>query len=347
MNAHKAYTLTSGTSGTIRSLGNVDNDQLVNLIVQDAKAAASYVKKLAPHFKGSTTATTLANIYTWVATHLKYKEDGFAQVGKMPPRLLADGVADCKSLSIFCSSILQNLNIPHKLRFVSYEAADPRPSHVYLMVGTTALDPTMAILEGSNTLGKEVPYKYKKDFEMTYNTINGIPLNAGMVSGISPKRVLYAPARAAYIALLRINFRNWAYLLYKYNQKHPTELKNKWQSGFGGNYADLLANIDKGRNKRRILGYTQHRGVNGPQLAAILASAATIMTGLSNIIATAKKETGVDENTLIDNGVVLSTGGGGNNGGNGGGDGNNGGFGGISTNTLLLAALAAVVLLRK
>lgn len=93
-------------------------------------------KQIARLLKGRTLEQTCRNVFNFCYTHIQYKQDdaGFEQL-RQPARTWRDrktGV-DCDCFSIFISSILTNLGIPHRLRIIEL-AGKGYFQHVYVIV---------------------------------------------------------------------------------------------------------------------------------------------------------------------------------------------------------------------
>jgi len=128
-------------------------------------------KKIAPLLKGNTVAQSCDNIWNFLYHHIQYQldQDGLEQL-RRPARSWHErneGI-DCDCFSIFASSILTNLGIPHKFRITKYDRDVYQ--HVYVVVpnagGNHIIDP---VLSKANY---EKPYSQKKDFTMSINGIN-------------------------------------------------------------------------------------------------------------------------------------------------------------------------------
>ena len=75
-------------------------------------------KRISYKLKGKTVAETITNIYNFLHDYLQYQADGFEQNLRSPAcswQTRKTGI-DCKSYSLFASTILLNLNIPHSFR---------------------------------------------------------------------------------------------------------------------------------------------------------------------------------------------------------------------------------------
>ena len=128
-------------------------------------------KKVAPLIKGKTLATTCENIWDFLYHHIQYRLDknGLEQL-RRPARSWherEEGI-DCDCFSIFASSILTNLGIPHSFRITKYNRDVYQ--HVYVIVpngkGNYIIDPVLSKAD------YEKPYSDKKDFPMSLEGID-------------------------------------------------------------------------------------------------------------------------------------------------------------------------------
>ena len=128
-------------------------------------------KKLVPILKGRTHPATCGNIWNFLYNHIQYRLDkeGVEQL-RRPARSWherQEGI-DCDCFSIFASSILTNLGIPHSFRITKYKRDVFQ--HVYVVVptgkGAYIIDP---VLSKANF---EKPYSAKKDFPMSLEGID-------------------------------------------------------------------------------------------------------------------------------------------------------------------------------
>ncbi|MBO5369006.1 transglutaminase domain-containing protein [Methanocorpusculum sp.] len=70
-------------------------------------------------------------IFGYMVTNTRYMVDRDGeQLIKSPARLIADGVGDCKSYTMFIASCLHCLGIPCKVRFVNFDGGS-QYTHVY------------------------------------------------------------------------------------------------------------------------------------------------------------------------------------------------------------------------
>jgi hypothetical protein len=117
-------------------------------------------------------------IWEFVYQHIAYQKDkdGVEQV-RRPSRAWRDrrsGV-DCDCYTVFISSCLFNLGIPHKLRITKYARLDghtPSWQHIYVIVPTTTGYITMDCVK--DQFDQEEPYLEKKDYTMRLDYLNGL-----------------------------------------------------------------------------------------------------------------------------------------------------------------------------
>lgn len=142
-------------------------------------------KKVAELLKQSTLEDTLRAIWEFLYYNIQYKLDkpGLEELRK-PSRAWHDRITgiDCDCFSIFCSSILCNLGIPHRFRVTRY--SQDHWQHIYVIVpkaNTTGHYTVDAVLGKFNY---EKPYSQKMDFTMSLNGIKIAVLSG--VEDISP-----------------------------------------------------------------------------------------------------------------------------------------------------------------
>lgn len=128
-------------------------------------------KTIADHLKDGSKMQTSQNIWDFLYHHIQYKLDkrGLEQL-RRPARSWADrqdGI-DCDCFSIFASSILTNLKIPHSFRITKY--GGDHFQHVYVVVPngseTIIIDPVLS------RFNYEKPFSEHKDFAMNLSGID-------------------------------------------------------------------------------------------------------------------------------------------------------------------------------
>lgn len=141
--------------------------------------------KIAPALKGKTLYDTCKNVWDFLYTHIKYREDdeGKEQL-RTPSRSFAQRLSrgiDCDDFTIFCGTILKNLNIPFYIRIARYQGKDYF-QHVYPVVPISnkqyiTIDAVLDEYDAEKTTIET------KDFlVMNTNNLNGIDIS--MLSGI-------------------------------------------------------------------------------------------------------------------------------------------------------------------
>lgn len=128
-------------------------------------------QSIATVLQGNSTKESCSNIWNFLYHHIQYKLDqrGLEQL-RRPVRSWADretGI-DCDCFSIFASSILTNLKIPHSFRITKYGGSHFQ--HVYVVIPngskTIIVDPVLS------TFDYEKPFTEHKDFPMNLSGID-------------------------------------------------------------------------------------------------------------------------------------------------------------------------------
>lgn len=243
-----------------------------------------YAKKIAPYFCGENERETARNIFNFLKREIRYEvEPAERQTTKSIPRLLADGVGDCKHYTNFANGVLEACGYRPLYRFAGYGNKGLSHTYTYLPKSNTVLD---AVLSSFDTEKKP---KYKKDMSLYKMSgvdsaneiaeINGlnfskiasnIKKSAAKASNTVKKAVKQipaaakaviqkgatlglAPARAAFMGLVALNVRGLATDLKKVFDKKGRE-GFQWWADMGGNRDTLLDTVKSGAGKKRILG---------------------------------------------------------------------------------------------
>ncbi|MEM6397776.1 MAG: hypothetical protein AAF741_15615 [Bacteroidota bacterium] len=137
--------------------------QLVQRVVKDhAGDTARFAKRFSADEQG------LRRLFDFVDQNFRYVEDpAGSQWVQTPAWLNEHKEGDCKSFTVFISSVLQNMGIDHIIRYVAYGTRQLR--HVYpvaIMEGKEMpLDVVWKKQDGGR-FGAEKPYTRKKDFKV-------------------------------------------------------------------------------------------------------------------------------------------------------------------------------------
>ncbi|MCX6257983.1 MAG: hypothetical protein NTW49_08840 [Bacteroidia bacterium] len=148
-----------------------DADKTVDLMKQVAWKYKADTEKLAPQLKASSLRQTCDNIWDFLYNHIQYRLDkkGMEQL-RRPARSWQErslGI-DCDCFSIFVSTILLNLQIPHTFRITKYDQNTWQ--HVYVVVPIPESGSYYTIDCVLSRFNYEKPYSQKKDFPMNINS---------------------------------------------------------------------------------------------------------------------------------------------------------------------------------
>ena len=131
--------------------------------------------KISKILKGDTLDETCSNIWHFVYNHIQYAKDkdGVEQI-RRPARAWYDRTrgVDCDCYTVFISSILANLEIPHTYRITKYKNRSYF-QHIYPIVPTSNGN-YITIDCVVNDYNYEEPYTEKKDTAMKLHYLNGI-----------------------------------------------------------------------------------------------------------------------------------------------------------------------------
>lgn len=110
---------------------------------------------------------------------------------------------------------------------------------------------------------------------------------------------LFIEMRNAFLALLAINFRDYANRILEHEKKQPNSIKRMWYSGFGGDYKAILAAAEKGKSKKALFGKPKveiSEPVTLTTISAFIATATPVIIALTKLLPKNAK----DNETLID-----------------------------------------------
>lgn len=212
---------------------------------------------IAPLMRRASLLETVTAIWDFLYHNIQYKLDkqGLEQL-RRPARSWAERFTgiDCDCFSIFCSSILVNLGIPHSLRVTRY--SQPAWQHVYVVVpkngkslaaGYYTID---AVLARANY---EKPFTAKKDYKMSLTGIN-IAVLSGPDSGQSgsPATAMdvlmgFEDATAIPIGNPDANANHYENELYKFllaTRQTIDAAPESYAQATGGNPSDMVKMLD-------------------------------------------------------------------------------------------------------
>lgn len=162
-------------------------DQTVDLMKKVSWKHLDETKKIAALLKGKTRQETLNNIWEFIYNHIQYVHDNGEEL-RTPATTWYDRKGDCDCMSIFASSILTNLQIPHSFRIAKYN--EDYYQHVYVVADSDngQLFIIDCVLSQPNY---EKPYSHKKDFKMSLNGIDIAVLDGA--DNINASSIIFAP----------------------------------------------------------------------------------------------------------------------------------------------------------
>lgn len=134
------------------------------VLYTDKDDTAKFSQQFSPTVRG------MKSLYDFVDYSFKYEEDPSRNQWVQTPSYLMHKTrkGDCKSYTVFISSVLQNMGVPHIIRYVAY-GFNRKLVHVYpiAIIGgrKIPLDVVWKKQEGG-PFGKEKRFNYKKDFKV-------------------------------------------------------------------------------------------------------------------------------------------------------------------------------------
>jgi hypothetical protein len=281
-----------------------DNKDIRDLLFSLVPQARAQMAKMAKSFRGRNEEETCKKIFDYIVANFSYVADRKEQVIKLPSALLKYKVGDCKSYALFTAAILENLKIPYKFVFTSYNS-NPIPGHVYV---TTDGGCIIDAVYGKFNQEKTPTYKYTQNMNVRYMAGIGSCDNygnsgsyggrrrgvggTGIQGGKPVRKIALAPGRGLFLGIVKANLDGFATKLQKVN---PDKLKKNWEN-VGGNYSKLVAAIKVGAGKpAKKLGFLgrlrkrlrEQGGVNGigaandsQVQAAIIATASALAVAI-------------------------------------------------------------------
>jgi len=174
---NKYFNLGSVEGEEITLLNDGSVSDTVEQMKKIVRTTLPQTKKIASVLKGSTREATARNLWDFLYNHVQYTKDNpLREQLRTPARTWQDRArgVDCDCYSIFISSVLTNLGIPHFFRIAAYNGGDFQ--HVYVVVPDSGkqiiIDPVV------DRFNSEHPYSDKKDFNMKVTMLNGVALGA-------------------------------------------------------------------------------------------------------------------------------------------------------------------------
>jgi hypothetical protein len=156
------YIVKPAAENAIDTFNDICTRYIPHAVTQTESIATEILKITRSHHQTITNHAIAEVLFRFVKQNIQYKLDkaGLEQI-RMPSKLWEDGFGDCEDYTIFCSSILINLNIPHMIRMADYGQGW---QHIYIKVGKVTLDP---VQDGFNYEDSGRYYDYKIDAKVS------------------------------------------------------------------------------------------------------------------------------------------------------------------------------------
>lgn len=139
---------------------------IIDLVQEVLKTDSDDTKEFARGFERNLRG--LRELFDFVDYHFVYVEDPpGSQVVQTPAHLWESKTGDCKSYTVFISSVLQNLGIPHLIRYAAY--GTKHFVHVYVVALLNGREVPMDVVWKKQEGGRfnaEKGYTKKKDFRV-------------------------------------------------------------------------------------------------------------------------------------------------------------------------------------
>ena len=301
------YPSFQGIDVTYRS--QADNKDIRDLLVKLVPKAKAQMVEFSKGFRGRNNKETCKKIFDYIKNNFTYVADGGEQVIKLPSALLKKRVGDCKSYSLFTASILENLKIPYKFVYTSYNN-NPIPAHVYVVTEDGCI---IDAVYGIFNAEKKPTYRYTQDMNVRYMAGIGADCTScskgvGKVTIISKdkrqqikttaqdvaskfKTAAFVGGRAVLLGLIKGNYDGIATKMQKVD---TNKLKNDW-TRVGGDYSALTNAIKEGASKPakklgllgKLKSLLKKRGIQGigaTDVGAIQAAIVAVATAVGSAI---------------------------------------------------------------
>ena len=311
-----------GIDVTYRS--QADNKDIRDLLVKLVPKAKSQMVEFSKGFRGRNQKETCKKIFDYIKSNFTYVADGGEQIIKLPSALLKKRVGDCKSYSLFTASILENLKIPYKFVYTSYNN-NPIPAHVYVVTEDGCI---IDAVYGIFNAEKKPTYRYTQDMNVRYMAGIGADCTScskgvGKVTIISKdkrqqikttaqdvagkfKSAAFVGGRAVLLGLIKGNYDGIATKMQKVD---TNKLKNDW-TRVGGDYSALTNAIKEGASKpakklgllgklKSLLKKKGIQGIGATDVGAIQAAIVAVATAVGSAIPAAGTAAGASVGAVL------------------------------------------------
>ena len=315
------YPSFQGIDVTYRS--QADNKDIRDLLVKLVPKAKAQMVEFSKGFRGRNQKETCKKIFDYIKSNFTYVADGGEQIIKLPSALLKKRVGDCKSYSLFTASILENLKIPYKFVYTSYNN-NPIPAHVYVVTEDGCI---IDAVYGIFNAEKKPTYRYTQDMNVRYMAGIGADCTCskgvGKVTIISKdkrqqikttaqdvagkfKSAAFVGGRAVLLGLIKGNYDGIATKMQKVD---TNKLKNDW-TRVGGDYSALTNAIKEGASKpakklgllgklKSLLKKKGIQGIGATDVGAIQAAIVAVATAVGSAIPAAGTAAGASVGAVL------------------------------------------------
>jgi hypothetical protein len=273
---------------------NADTRDIINALARILPAGTKQAEQFTFLRKTGDPINDALTVGRYVQNNFTYIKDGLLEQNiKTPGAMLATKTGDCKSFALFIAAVLSAWKYKNGLRFAGYNGSG-QPTHVYNFILDSqnkifTFDSCLpGLVESPNATTIE---------DMQVNHIAGVPVLNEISTGIygraerkarrqqrredrqerreerrenrqqrreegrgffqGAKKIALAPARGAFLLVLKANFRGLASRF----AKVPAEKLAGFWGKLGGDKNKLNAAINDGKNKKPLLGMGE--GPNG------------------------------------------------------------------------------------
>lgn len=139
---------------------------IVKVILVTAPRGLGDTREFAKYIRGNNNMDTCRRLWDFLKDNIEYRKDPIGeQYIQTPAYTWARKIGDCKSYSIFISSVLKNLGIYHYFRFVSFKPSDTTFTHVYVVVPDKGRQIIMDVV--MSEFNTEKKFNHKQDYKMS------------------------------------------------------------------------------------------------------------------------------------------------------------------------------------
>jgi len=188
---------------------------------------------------------------------------------------------------------LNNIDITNLLSYPTNNLPSRYRSQKFYNLATGAPAAFLACLmyatDSESGFLKDLGKKYNEAKDRAKNWFN----ERGEEAKDAAKEIGLAPARGAFLLLLKVNFRNLAARLTNYDKQFPSDqtsskLKQKWEN-LGGDWAPLITTARENANKKPLLGAPKnfmgpYSNVTGVEIGTAAATAIPIINEIKDIL---------------------------------------------------------------